>query len=86
MRSVSKRRTVALAAVHNRALCKTSHHPLSSVLRFWDKTWDKTPFVPSPKMVESLAFLDAPKEPGDGFELSVPLGQATTSNRLLSVR
>jgi hypothetical protein len=47
---------------------------LSSVLPFWDKTWDKTPFVPLPKMAEFPAFLDAPKEPGDGFELSVPGG------------
>jgi hypothetical protein len=30
-------------------------------------------------------FADSPLE-GSGFELSVPLGQATTSNRLLSVR
>jgi hypothetical protein len=52
---------------------------LSSVLPFWDKTWDKTSFVPLPKMAEFLAFLDAPKEPGDGFELSVPLAKARNS-------
>jgi hypothetical protein len=55
--------------------CKTSHHPLSSVLPFWDKTWDKTPFVPSPKMAVSLTFSDTPREPRVGFEPSVPLGK-----------
>jgi hypothetical protein len=28
---------------------------------FWDKTWDKTPFAPSPKMAELLRFLEATK-------------------------
>jgi hypothetical protein len=38
----------------------------------WDKTRDKTHFVPSPKMAESLAFLEVPRKPTDGFELPVP--------------
>jgi hypothetical protein len=39
---------------------------------FGDKTGDKTPFFPSPRMAESIAVLDAPREPKDGFELPVP--------------
>jgi hypothetical protein len=34
----------------DRAGLPAKHHlPLSSVLPFWDKTWDKTPFVPLAK-------------------------------------
>jgi hypothetical protein len=36
---------------------------------FWDKTWDKTPFVSSPKMAENLVFFDRPKEPRDRIQL-----------------
>jgi hypothetical protein len=52
------------------AILRTS--PSLFVPSFGDKTWDKTPFVRSPIMAEILAFSDAPREPGDGFELSVP--------------
>jgi hypothetical protein len=38
-----------------------------------DTTRDKTSFVPSPIMAESLPFLEVPRKPRDGFELSVPL-------------
>jgi hypothetical protein len=39
---------------------------------FGDKTGDKTPFGPLPKMAEYLTYLDATREPKDGFEPSVP--------------
>jgi hypothetical protein len=52
--------------------------PFTAILRtspslFVPSFGDKTPFVRSPIMAEILAFSDAPREPGDGFELSVPL-------------
>jgi hypothetical protein len=37
----------------------------SRVPSFWDKTWDKTRFVPSPKMAETMVFFDMTKEPRD---------------------
>jgi hypothetical protein len=51
----------------------------------WDKTRDKTPFVPSHKTTELLAISDASREPGDGFELSVP-GDAIKQRRGRALR
>jgi hypothetical protein len=57
----------------DRAGLPAKHHPSLVLCPFlWDKTRDKTPFVPSPRMAESLSFLEAPREPRVGFELPVP--------------
>jgi hypothetical protein len=51
----------------------------------WDKTRDKTPFVPAPRMAESLPFFGASREPRDGFELSVPRGTTKVSRQKLNL-
>jgi hypothetical protein len=44
---------------------KTQHQPGFFVPSFWDKTRDKTLFILSPKMAETLVIFDRPKEPRD---------------------
>jgi hypothetical protein len=51
---------------------------------FWDKTWDKTPFVRSPKMAENLVFFDRSKEPRDRIRL--PPGRSPLRARLPPIR
>jgi hypothetical protein len=58
----------------DRAGLPAKHHTTLVLCPFlWDKTWDKTPFVPSPEMAESVLFLEASRVPRVGFELTVPL-------------